>query len=323
MVSELALGCGSLAGINTPVSDEQARATLETALTLGVRYFDTAPFYGYGRSERLVGDALRAQHRNNVTLSTKVGRLLKPARHEGASIEPWIDPLPMKPSYDYSYDGIMRSFEDSLQRLGLSRIDILYLHDVDVSTHGTKAQVAVMDEAMSGGYRAMSELRDNGLVSAIGLGVNDADVCVEAMNRGQWDCMLLAGRYTLLEQSALDHFFPACERTNTSVVIGGPFNSGILVGGGTYNYQSAPTNIINKVREIERVCDRYDVPLPAAALQFTLAHPMVSSVIPGPRSPNELREIIAWYECCIPTQFWLDLKSRELLCANAPTPKSD
>ena len=316
-VSELGLGCASLAGVGTSVSDDQARGTLAAAIDAGISYFDTAPFYGYGRSERLVGDALRHQS-DTILLSTKVGRLLRPCGDPLPEDEFFPDALPMRPYYDYSYDGIMRSFEDSLQRLGLSQIDILLMHDIDEVTHGTDAHPAFFKEAMSGGYRALSELRASGLVKAVGLGVNEWDICVQALDHGDWDCFLLAGRYTLLEQSALEVLFPACERLNTSIIIGGPFNSGVLAGGDTYNYAAAPNAVLEKVGAIERICQAHNTQLPAAALQFTLAHPVVSSVIPGPRTPQELAHLVSMYTTAIPRGLWSDLKSEGLLNENAP-----
>ena len=320
-VAELGLGCASLAGVGTSVSDTDARATLNAALAAGMRYFDTAPFYGHGRSERLLGDALRPLG-NTVSISTKAGRLLRPCAEPLPEENMFPDALPMRPHYDYSYDGIMRSFEDSLQRLGLSKIDILLLHDIGSLTHGTEKHTAMMNDAMNGGYRALAELRADGVVGAIGLGVNECEVCLEALTHGDWDCFLLAGRYTLLEQPALDTLFPACEHTNTSIIIGGPFNSGVLAGGSTYNYEPVPSSVVNKVEALQKVSLAHNTPLAAAALQFTLAHPVVSSVIPGPRSPSELANLLSWYSIDVPAELWSDLKSEGLLASDAPTPSN-
>lgn len=317
-ISELGLGCASLAGVGTSVSDQDARETLATALEAGIRYFDTAPFYGYGRSERLVGDALR-NHGNGFSISTKAGRRLRACSTPLPADDLFPDALPMRPYYDYSYDGVMRSFEDSLQRLGLSKIDVLLLHDIGSLTHGTDAHPEIMQTAMQGGYRALSELRASGLVSAIGIGVNECEVCLEVLDYGDWDCFLLAGRYTLLEQPALDLLFPACERSNTSIIIGGPFNSGVLVGGSTYNYEAAPSTILDRVSQLEHICKVHKTPLASVALQFTLANPVVSSVIPGPRSQREMESLISWYATDIPAELWADLKSAKLLPSNAPT----
>lgn len=317
-VSELGLGCASLAGVGTSVTDEDARATLNAALAAGISYFDTAPYYGHGRSERLVGDALRSV-RSTIQLSTKVGRLLKPCATPQPPGSPWPDALPMEPQYDYSYDGVMRSVEDSLQRLGLASIDIALIHDIDAWTHGKELQKVMMKTAMSGGYKALAELRSAGVIKAVGLGINENEVCLEALQQGDWDCFLLAGRYTLLEQSALDELFPACEKAGTSIIIGGPFNSGVLVGRATYDYEAAPDEIMQRVGRIQKVCAAHDVELAAAALQFTLRHPLVSSVIPGPRTAAEFASLLAWYQADIPESLWSDLRSEGLLREDAPT----
>ena len=207
-------------------------------MTSDVGYFDTAPFYGYGRSEHVMGDALR--DKSGWVLSTKVGRLLKPRPGAQRPDDSWKRPFPFEPVFDYSYDGAMRSYEDSLQRLGLNRIDILFIHDIDVFTHGADAQPGMHAAAMSGAYKALDELRRNGDIKAIGLGVNQAQPIADALQHGQWDCFLLAGRYTLLEQDPLASLFPALEKHGASLVIGGPFNSGVLVGRETWNYARAP-----------------------------------------------------------------------------------
>jgi D-threo-aldose 1-dehydrogenase len=292
---------------------------LNVALERGVRYVDTAPFYGFGKSERLIGDALRG--RSDVVLSTKVGRLLKPGLPDDPASMGWPAPLPFHPLYDYSYDGVMRSYEDSLQRLGLNRIDILYLHDIGTFTHTDPEEEARhFEQAMTGGYRALEALKRAGDVSAIGIGVNETEVSLRALERGDWDVFLLAGRYTLLEQTGLDPFFTRCAEQKVSVVVGGPFNSGILVGGRTWNYADAPDDVVKRVAGIERVCTAHNVALPAAALQFPLAHPVVASVIPGTRSEREQRELISWWTTEIPSGLWADLKAEGLLNPSAPTP---
>lgn len=315
-VTELGLGCASLAGIFTPVTESDAQATIRSALDAGICYFDTAPFYGHGLSEHRLGHALRDRQ---AVISSKVGRLLWP----GAMADPgaWVRALPFTPEFDYSYDGIMRSFEDSLQRLGRDRIDILYMHDIGNATHGDGAGPALLTEAMEGGYRALERLRASGAVGAIGLGVNETQVCLDALDRGDWDVFLLAGRYSLLEQAPLDDLFPACGRAGTDIVIGGPFNSGVLVGGATFDYGRIPGHVADRVRAIEAVCASHGVELPAAALAFCRAHPLVRSTIPGPRSPGELAEIVRWWRMPIPHAFWADLKSENLLRKDAPTPE--
>lgn len=316
-VTTLGLGGASFAGIFTPVPEATARATVDHALALGINYFDTAPQYGLGRSEHIVGNELRFR-REGTVLSTKVGRLLKPfsGRHEGQ----WAQPFPFEQVYDYSYDGVMRSFEDSLQRLGLDRVDILYVHDIGVATHGVEANAPLWRQLVDGGYRALGELKAAGAVSAIGLGVNEWEVLMEAFALGDWDVFLLAGRYTLLEQTSLTPFLSTCIERKASVVIGGPFNSGILVGGSTWNYAKAPPEIVERVRALEQVCSDFGVPLPAAALQFPLTHPAVCNVLPGPRSPEELDGILDWWDAAIPEGLWTALADRKLLAEGTPLP---
>ena len=228
-VDTLGFGCASLGNLYHPVSDADARQILDSAWSRGFRYYDTAPHYGQGLSERRVGDALRRFRGGEYVLSTKVGRLLKPVGYADER-HAFMSPMPFDIFYDYSYDGIMRSFEDSLQRLGLDRIDILYMHDIGAFTHGARND-ELFPIAMDGGYRAMDELRSAGAVSAIGLGVNEYEVCEAALDHGDWDCFLLAGRYTLLEQESLDTFLPRCLKRNCSIVIGGAYNSGVLATG--------------------------------------------------------------------------------------------
>ena len=318
-VTTLGLGCASLAGIFSAVPADQARATVSHGLDVGLTYVDTAPQYGLGRSEHLVGDVVRTRRADTV-LSTKVGRLLKPVSPDQQDKGAWVDPLPFNQVYDYSYDGIMRSFEDSLQRLGVNNVDIVYVHDIGVATHGVDANKPLWSQLASGGYRALRELRDSGVISAIGLGVNEWEVLMDAMALGDWDVFLLAGRYTLLEQTALAPFMTTCVERGASVVVGGPFNSGILVGGATFNYAKAPEPIIARVRAIEAVCQQFNVPLPAAALQFPLTHPAVCNVLPGPRSPAELDGILDWWDIKIPAELWTALADKGLLAAGTPIP---
>ena len=315
-LSELGLGTAAMAGNSRPVSEEDHRAALEAALDGGITFVDTAPFYGFCRSEHFAGDALR--NRKGWTLSTKAGRLFSPGAAPEAEAVDWPGSFPFRQTYDYSYDGVMRSYEDSLQRLGLDRIDVLLLHDIGVMQHGAEENAKHMADAMSGGYKALDELRRNGNIKAIGLGVNEKEVCIEAMNNGHWDAFLLAGRYTLLEQGPLDDLLPECDKAGTSIILGGPFNSGILAGGSTWNYSAAPAEVIEKAKKIEQVCLSHGVPLPAAALQMPIAHPLVASVIPGPRSPAEVHDILEWWKLDIPTSLWSDLKSEGLMHPEAP-----
>jgi len=319
-VSELGLGTAAMGGNHRLVPEADARAAISCALDAGVSYVDTAPFYGFGKSERMAGDGLR--QRSDWVLSTKAGRLLKPGVSTGPDAPNWEEPLPFDPVYDYSYDGVMRSFEDSFQRLGLDRIDILLLHDIGAMQHGEEANKAHFADAMSGGYKALDELRRAGNISAIGLGVNEIKVCMDALEHGDWDTFLLAGRYTLLEQFSLDDILPKCEQLGMSLIIGGPFNSGILVGGDTWNYSKAPSEILEKAAAISKICDDHNVPLPAAALQFPLGHPRISSIIPGPRSAAEMSQILDWWQLDIDPSLWSDLKSAGLTHPDAPVPQA-
>jgi D-threo-aldose 1-dehydrogenase len=318
-VSALGLGCATLGGSRVEVSREEAEAIVRAAWAAGVRYIDTAPFYGFGQAERCVGDAMREAPRDEWVLSTKVGRLLRPrpAPKEDAGAR---HPMPFDPVFDYSYDGIMRSFEDSLQRLGLARIDILYVHDIGAMQHGSEAHPRLMRTLREGGYRALDGLRSAGAVRAIGIGVNEREVLLEAMEWGAWDALLLAGRYTLLEQAPLEDLLPKCLDAGTSIVVGGPLNSGILAGRDTWNYRAAPPEIVARANAIKAVCDAHQVPLAAAALQFPLAHPAVAAIIPGPRNVDEFQANLELLRHPIPAQLWADLRDAQLLHPGAPTP---
>jgi len=318
-VTELGLGCATLGGSRIAVSRQQAEAIVAAAWAAGVSYIDTAPFYGVGQAERCVGDAMRWVPRDEWVLSTKVGRLLRPRRTAAEDTER-RHPLPFHPVFDYSYDAVMRSFEDSLQRLGLARIDILYVHDIGVMQHGTEAHPRLMRTLRDGGYRALEELRAAGTVRAIGIGVNEREVLLEAMEWGDWDAFLLAGRYTLLEQAPLEDLLPRCEKAGASIVVGGPLNSGILAGRDTWNYKTAPAEIVARVNAIEAVCNSHRVPLPAAALQFPLAHPAVAAIIPGPRNVEEFHANVRLLRHPIPAALWADLRAAGLLHPHAPTP---
>jgi D-threo-aldose 1-dehydrogenase len=327
-VTIMGFGGAPLGNMYQAFSDQQARATVEACYEAGMRYFDTAPLYGFGLSEHRVGEALRGRKRNDFVLSTKVGRLLKPDDPATLNHGQFEGSLPFAQVYDYSYDGVMRSVEDSLQRLGTWRIDILLVHDLDVWTHGSEdARRARVQEFMAGGYRAMVELREQGAVRAIGAGVNETAACQDLAERGDFDCFLLAGRYTLLEQAPLDEFLPLCERRNIALIIGGAYNTGILATGATpgayFQYAPAPPEIMERVRRIEAVCARHGVRLPSAALQFPLGHPVVATVIPGTRSPAEVAQNLEIFAPSIPADFWADLKHEDLLRADAPTPRAD
>jgi D-threo-aldose 1-dehydrogenase len=324
-VTIMGFGGAPLGNMYQAFSDAQARATVEACYDAGIRYFDTAPYYGFGLSEHRLGEALRGKERDELVLSTKVGRLLRPAEPTTSGHSQFPGSLPFAVVYDYSYDGVLRSVEDSLQRLGTWRIDVLLVHDLDVWTHGSEeARRARVQEFMAGGYRAMIKLREEGSVQAIGAGINETAACQDLAERGDFDCFLLAGRYTLLEQAPLDELLPLCARRNIALIIGGPYNTGILatgaIEGAYFQYSPAPSEIIERVRRIEAVCARHGVRLPTAALQFPLGHPTVATVIPGTRSPAEVAQNVEIFAPEIPADFWAELKHEGLLRADAPTP---
>jgi D-threo-aldose 1-dehydrogenase len=327
-VTELGFGAASLGNLYRIVSDSDARETAGAALEAGITYFDTAPYYGFGLSERRVGDALR-EHRE-IVLSTKVGRLLKASSHVHGYAERhgFCSPMPFEPQFDYTFEGVTSSWEASKQRLGLAHIDILYVHDIGRLTHGERHEMTFRQLTDGGGFRALEQLRAAGEIVAFGIGVNEIAICLEAMKHAHLDVILLAGRYTLLEQNALEALLPACERACTSIVVGGPYNSGILATGTRrsgplrYDYGIAPQTIVDRVRRLEEHCEQHDVPLAAAALQFPLAHPQVVSVIPGLGSPRHIERTLALYKKNIPDAFWLALKNDGLLHADAPVPRA-
>ena len=324
-VGEIGIGTATLGNLYAPITDDAARATLDAAIAAGLRHVDTAPHYGFGLSERRVGDVLRG--RTDIVLSTKVGRLLVPdplLRGDDERLG-FRSPMPFRPVFDYSHDGILRSHEASLQRLGLARVDILYVHDIGRLTHGA-GHAARWDElTRGGGLRALETLRASGAIDGIGIGVNEVAACLDVMAEIRLDAILLAGRYTLLEQDPLDDLMPACAAAGTSIVVGGPYNSGILATGTTrgdahYDYAPAPAAVVARVAAIEAVAARYGVTLAAAALQFPLAHTQVASVIPGLASPAQVDRTIALHAEDIPPAFWRALKDAALIRADAPCP---
>ena len=323
-ITDMGFGAAPIGNFLRPIPEHEAGAMIERAWEAGMRYFDTAPYYGHGLSELRLGHYLRWKPRRDYVISSKVGRVLTAARREDIDFKPWVDGAAFKSRFDYSYDGTMRSFEDSLQRLGLEHIDILFIHDADVFTHGVEMQKVYFRQAMDGCYRALIKLREQGLVKAIGAGVNNWDVMLDFMKAGDFDTLLVAGRYTLLEQEALNELLPLCERRGTALVIGGGFNGGILatgaVPGAKWNYAPAPAHIMEKVRKIEAVCARYNVPLAAAALQFLLAHPAVASHVPGTRTVEQMNQNLALVALPIPKAFWQELKSEGLVRQDAPVP---
>jgi D-threo-aldose 1-dehydrogenase len=321
-VTSFAFGTAPIGNIFRPIDDETSDAMIQTAWESGVRFYDTAPMYGHGLAELRTGHSLRWKNRDDFVLSSKVGRRLKPKRRSEIDFAPWNNAAPNELIFDYTYDGTMRAFEDSLQRMALERMDICFIHDIDVFTRGAD-QPEVFKQAMDGTWKALAQLRDEGVVKAIGVGVNEWEVCHEALKQRDFDCFLLAGRYTLLEQESLDAFLPLCEERNAAVIIGGGFNSGILatgaIEGAKYNYAPAPEAILAKVRGIEAVCREFNVPLPAAAMQFVVAHPAIPSFVAGTRTVEQLQTNLEWFSHPIPTEFWAELKSKGLLREDAPT----
>ena len=323
----LGFGGAPLGNLFQAVADDVAAALIRHAYASGVRYFDTAPHYGHGRSERRIGDALRSLPRNSYLLSTKVGRRLEPSPNAPRDQHAYVDTLPFAQRYDYTGDGVRRSLDDSLQRLGLARVDIVYVHDIDRATHG-EAHPRRLADALDGGLPALAQLKASGAIAGYGLGVNDVAICLDVLRYADLDLILLAGRYTLLDQSALAELLPECLRRGVAIVLGGPFNSGILATGARpangsapyFNYVPATPAIIDRVAAIERVCAQFSVPLKAAALQFPRAHPAIVSVIPGVRSVAEFDDNWRLANWPIPAAFWQALRDLELVAAEAPLP---
>ena len=312
MVTRLGLGTAPLAGLYRPVEEPDGLKAIERSWDVGIRFFDTAPLYGHGLAELRLGKVLRARPRDEFTLATKVGRLLR------ADVPPepgqsFRGTPPVNPTFDFSYDGVMRSVEESRERLGIERIDILHIHDPD--DH--------YEQAITGAYRALAQLRDEGVVGAIGAGMNQAEMLTRFAREGDFDCFLLAGRYTLLDQVALRELLPVCAERGVSVIAGGVFNSGILSEpktGAYYNYQPAPPELVDRARRILAVCERHGVPLRAAAVQFPLGHPAVQTVVVGCRSADQVEDTIRMFGTPIPPSLWEDLKSQQLLPDEAPVP---
>jgi len=308
-------GASTLGNLYRRVEGDQARATVDAAWAAGVRYFDTAPFYGFGLSERRLGDALRERPRDEFILSTKVGRLLVPGRAADDKFG-FFSPMPFDPVFDYSYDGVMRSAEASLHRLGIARIDILLMHDLGRLTHGD-GHSRTFGQAVEGGFRAMTELRDAGIVSAIGLGVNEIEICQASLDHLDADVFMIAGRYTLLDRGAAP-FLAQCRIRNIGVIGGGVFNSGILAtgtrgGAAHYDYEPAPEAVMKRVAAIERCCDRFGVPLAAAALQFVSANPAVTNIVVGTGNPARIQQTAELARLAIPKAFWASLSAEGLI----------
>jgi D-threo-aldose 1-dehydrogenase len=325
VVTRLGLGGAPLGGLFSAVDDDEAIATVHRAWDLGVRYFDTAPLYGYGKSEGRMGRELRERPRDEFALSTKVGRLIRSdadigpgadvdrQMHEGRENAYYVGPDPVRPVFDYSPDGVKRSIEDSLERLGLDRIDIAFIHDPD--DH--------WEAAIGGAYPALARLRESGVVGAIGAGMNQSAMLARFAREGDFDVFLLAGRYTLLDQDALTELLPLCEEKGIAIVLGGVMNSGILADprpGSRFDYAPAGNDLVARARRLEAICARHGVPLKAAAVQFPLAHSAVASLVAGVRRVDHLDEYPALFSHPIPPDLWAELRAEKLLPPDAPTP---
>lgn len=323
-VTVLGFGGAPLGDIYQVLEDATAIATVETAAQSGITLFDAAPLYGQGMAEHRFGTALRRRPPGSFVLSSKVGRLLTPAPAGRTKTTRYVGGLSFNVVHDYSYDGAMRSHEHSLLRFGLPKVDILLIHDADAWSHGPEEGPKRYREAMDGAYRALEKLRAEKVIKAIGIGVNDPVYAAKFLREGDFDCMLLAGRYSLLEQPALQEVLPLAAAKNVGVMLGGVFNSGILatgsIPGAKYNYTAAPPEIVDRVRNIERVCAAHGVALPTAAMHFSLGGPAVSSLVLGAVTPDEVKRNVAALSAAPPAALWADLKSERLLDASAPTP---
>lgn len=296
-VTEYSFGTAPLGGMYRACPRDAAMETLEAAWDSGMRYFDTAPWYGFGLAERRVGDFLRDKPSGSHVLSTKVGRLQRPVPDGQVPSYGFVDPLPFETDYDYSYDGIMRSVEFSYARLGLNRIDILFVHDIGVYTHGAERNAVYLRQLLDGGLKALEELKSGGTIAAYGLGVNEIEVCLDVMRQATIDCILLAGRYTLLDRSAVAELLPLCEAAQTSLIVGGVFNSGILatgpVEGAHFDYLPATPEVLEKVAAMQAIAESQGVPLAAPAMQFPLQNPLVASVLLGTARRSSLERNMA------------------------------
>ena len=311
-VTRFGLGTAPLAGLFEEVDEAQAIAVIEHAWQAGIRFFDTAPLYGHGLAELRLGHVLRTKPRDEYTLASKVGRLLRAdAPPEPGQVFRGVPPV--NPTFDFTYDGVMRSIEESLERLSLQRIDVLHIHDPD--DH--------YKEALNGAYKALDRLRSDGVIRAVGAGMNQAEMLTRFARDGNFDCFLLAGRYTLLDQVALKELLPVCLEQGIAIIAGGVYNSGILADpkpGAHYDYRAAPAPLLERAQRMREVCARHDVPLKAAALQFPLGHPAVNTVVVGCRSKSQLEESIRMFETEIPPALWAELKAEGLLPDEVPTP---
>ena len=322
-LSELGFGGASIGNLYEPCSDQAAFDVIENSWQLGIRYFDTAPEYGHGLSERRFGDALRSHPRDEYILSTKVGELLFAKARQLPPENKFINKLPFHLKFDYSYDAIMRGFEDSLQRLGLNRIDIILVHDLDSIIHQPNIFKEYFKTYVESGYKALDKLRSEGSIRAIGLGVKQWQVCFEAMKHGDYECFMLQGNYTIMEQPAFEIFLPLCLKKKVSILLAGPYASGILatgpVKGAYFHHKEAPPEILKRVKFIQDICKAHATPLQAVAIQFPLKHPAIASVVIGSKSPVLMQDNINYAQFKIPSQLWNDLRDADVIPKEAPT----
>lgn len=318
----MGLGCAQMGNLYRKTSYEESAGAFKAAWDAGIRYYDTAPFYGYTRSERRLGTMLTDLDRGDYVLSTKVGRIMVPDETVGPEEDGYIAPLPFRPVYDYTHDGIMRSFEASQQRLGILKPDILYVHDIGSMTHGDRHLHYWEQLTDGGGFHALRKLREQKLTKAIGLGVNEWEIIRDAMGVCDIDVAMLAGRYTLLEQRSLA-FMDECAKRGVGIVVAGPFNSGLLAGNRKFNYTDAPAEILAQLDTLNTVCEEEGVTLQAAALQFPLAHPAVMTIVSGARTAEQIKSNVDWFSESIPASFWVRLKERGLIAEGAPIPREE
>ena len=321
------MGSAPMGNLWETLTEDQVESTFAKAFEGGSRYFDTAPWYGNTLAEHRVGQFLRQQQPGSFALSTKVGRVYRrPNSLDEAPVGPWAAGLPFILRFDYSYDGVMRSYEDSLQRLGLPRVDLLVIHDIDILYHNDEASIdrRFQELDQGGGLKALEELKAAGEIKGYGAGINENPMIMRFLDRFDLDFFLVAMPYTLVDQSPLDEAFPRCAERGVGIIIGSPYASGILatgsIEGAKYNYAPASDEILTKVRHIQEVCRRHDVPLQAAALQFTLGHPSVAAIIPGAVSADEVSQNLDHFKIAIPADLWTELKTEGLLHSDAPTP---
>lgn len=323
-LSTLGFGGAPLGGFRSDADDDQSDATLTMALNCGINYFDTAPLYGYGRSEHRLGQVLRRVPRGAYAISSKVGRYLRSIKPGEDTKDLMQGGLPFRPVFDYTYDGVMRSFEQTVHRLGIGQIDLMLIHDVDPAGQGGDyAAQCRFEECLEGAIPALTELKRAGDIKAFGVGMGDNKWCLRFLRAADIDCVMTAGRYSLVDQSAIEELLPECALRGVSVLMAGPFNSGILATGSKpgalYRYRAAPPEILQKVTAIKAVCDTHNVNIMAAALRFPLGHYAVCSVVAGADAPEMVRLNTALMDTQIPDQLWIDLKSKSLLDHRCPT----